>query len=276
MTLKLPTWRTFFAHDERPRAANRRADSTVCSSKIGPSSARSRRGPISWSRPPRRRRTRGRSSFPIPHKVRLRSPHRRPSTSRSPSRNENATTAVRPNDTGTVADSSVRRELVVFDSAVEDLDRLIEDIRNNSDASRHIEYVVLGENDGIERINSILASYDQLDAVHFVSHARDGALKLGDTWITDANFADYSEQFAALAHLAGRRRRSALLRLRTRRGRRGRASDAGVRTYHRGRRRRQHRQHGALRSSAPTGILSTRPVRSKRPGRSAPRSRVSG
>ena len=47
-----------------------------------------------------------------------------------------------------------------------------------------IEVVVLdGSRDGIDQITEILAGYQDLDAVHFVSHGTDGTVKLGDTLV---------------------------------------------------------------------------------------------
>ena len=50
------------------------------------------------------------------------------------------------------------------------------------------------DQDGIDQISELLQQYDQLDAVHILSHGSQGAVKLGDTWLTDDNVAGYAAQ----------------------------------------------------------------------------------
>ncbi len=64
-----------------------------------------------------------------------------------------------------------RRELVIVDSGVEDTERLVDDLRSSDLSGRGIEVVVLEPaRDGIAQVSEILAGYDDLDAVHIVSH----------------------------------------------------------------------------------------------------------
>src|SRR5207249_11838375 len=39
--------------------------------------------------------------------------------------------------------------------------------------------------DGVQQISAILAGYEHLDAVDIISHGADGAVKLGDRWLTE-------------------------------------------------------------------------------------------
>ncbi len=48
--------------------------------------------------------------------------------------------------------------------------------------------------DGIEQITEALAGHADLDAVHVLSHGTDGAVKLGDTWLTAENLDAYAGQ----------------------------------------------------------------------------------
>ncbi|MBW2421025.1 MAG: DUF4347 domain-containing protein [Deltaproteobacteria bacterium] len=81
-------------------------------------------------------------------------------------------------------DIVVRRELVIFDPGVEDYELLVNDLRASSPADRGIEVILLDpDEDGIAQIGEILAGYDNLDAVHIVSHGTDAAVQLGSGWL---------------------------------------------------------------------------------------------
>ncbi|MEE8311753.1 MAG: DUF4347 domain-containing protein, partial [Candidatus Binatia bacterium] len=78
-----------------------------------------------------------------------------------------------------------RRELVIIDAGVADSDQLVEDLRASAALGAGIEVVQLdAERDGVTQIAEILAGYDDLDAVHIVSHGSDGAVQLGSGWLT--------------------------------------------------------------------------------------------
>ena len=73
-------------------------------------------------------------------------------------------------------------ELVFIDNAVDNYQSLIDDLNAQSDSNRLIEVVVLdSQRDGIEQISSTLQQYEDLDAVHILSHGSDGSLQLGNT-----------------------------------------------------------------------------------------------
>ncbi|MCA9169585.1 MAG: DUF4347 domain-containing protein, partial [Planctomycetales bacterium] len=86
--------------------------------------------------------------------------------------------------TSTGSQESVR-ELVFVDSSIPDYDQLLSDLTTRLEYGRSLEVVLLSDSrDGIEQITTALAAYDNLDAVHFVSHGTDRAVKLGNTWLT--------------------------------------------------------------------------------------------
>ena len=86
-----------------------------------------------------------------------------------------------------------RRELVIVDSGVEDTERLVDDLRSSGVAGRGIEVVLLEPaRDGIAQISEILAGYDDLDAVHIVSHGSEGRIQLGSAWLDADSLATHA------------------------------------------------------------------------------------
>lgn len=95
-------------------------------------------------------------------------------------------------------DQTLRNELVIVDSSVSNYQQLVDDLESHNDESRHfIVEVIDGRIDGISQVTAILAKYQDLSAVHFVSHASDGTLDLGTTRLSEANVGGYAEAFVA-------------------------------------------------------------------------------
>ncbi|MCA9215240.1 MAG: DUF4347 domain-containing protein, partial [Planctomycetales bacterium] len=93
---------------------------------------------------------------------------------------------------------SVTRELVFVDTGAADYQQLVDDLLANHDDSRSVEVVLLdSDRDGIEQITQALADYDNLDAVHIVSHGTDRAIKLGNTWLQLDNLDGYAGEIAS-------------------------------------------------------------------------------
>ena len=74
-------------------------------------------------------------------------------------------------------------EIVFVDTATPDYQRLVEDMRNAAPADgRSLRFVLIdADSDGLARITETLAQQSAVDAVHVISHARDGAVQLGGT-----------------------------------------------------------------------------------------------
>src|SRR5262245_2530936 len=72
-------------------------------------------------------------------------------------------------------------ELVFVDTATPDYQALVDDMRATAQAEgRRLEFVLIDANsDGLAKITEALAKRSNLDAVHIVSHAHDGAVRLG-------------------------------------------------------------------------------------------------
>ena len=76
-----------------------------------------------------------------------------------------------------------RREIVFVDTGVEDWESLVADLRAQG-SERWLDVVLLdGDRDGVAQISDVLDDYQDLDAVHVVSHGAAGALQLGSTWL---------------------------------------------------------------------------------------------
>ena len=74
-------------------------------------------------------------------------------------------------------------ELVFVDTATPEYQALVDAMRESALAQgRNLEFVLIdADRDGIRKITDTLAQKSDLDAVHIISHATDGAVQLGAT-----------------------------------------------------------------------------------------------
>ncbi|MET0911082.1 MAG: DUF4347 domain-containing protein, partial [Ilumatobacteraceae bacterium] len=88
-------------------------------------------------------------------------------------------------------------EIAFVDTATRDYQQLVDDMRGNALAQgRDLEVVLIdAERDGIRKIADALAQKANLDAIHIVSHAVDGAVQLGAAQL---DFATLAERSAAI------------------------------------------------------------------------------
>ncbi|MCA9157444.1 MAG: DUF4347 domain-containing protein, partial [Planctomycetales bacterium] len=103
-----------------------------------------------------------------------------------------------PSSIATLAVASAEQqpsEIVFVDSAVPELQQLLDGLDRSG---RNIEVFVFDTNrDGIEQITEALNSRSDISSIHIVSHARDGAVRLGNTWLSEDNLAGYAGQLAS-------------------------------------------------------------------------------
>ncbi|TNF65647.1 MAG: DUF4347 domain-containing protein, partial [Gammaproteobacteria bacterium] len=95
------------------------------------------------------------------------------------------------NNSNLEKDYSVYQEVVIFDSRVKDPHTLIEDISRKAS----VEIIDIDEN-GVDEIARILSKYNNLDAVHIISHGNQGELYLGNTVLNSASLSFYKNQLA--------------------------------------------------------------------------------
>ncbi|MEL7086591.1 MAG: DUF4347 domain-containing protein [Cyanobacteria bacterium J06597_1] len=82
-------------------------------------------------------------------------------------------------------------EIAFVDSRIEDIDGLIQGIRDN------IQVILLDSSlGGVHQISTALSSYKDLDAVHFFTHGDTGQISLGASNLTHANVGAFSDPLA--------------------------------------------------------------------------------
>ena len=86
-------------------------------------------------------------------------------------------------------------ELLFIDSSAEDYERFLEDIEN-ANSPREFDIVVLDSTrNGIAQITEALADYQDLEAIHIVSHGANGRVQLGSTLLDHQNVDHYEAAF---------------------------------------------------------------------------------
>ena len=94
--------------------------------------------------------------------------------------------------------ATTRNELVIVDTSVADYQMLLTDILKQAGTDRHISVVILDANrDGITQISDALKQYDNLDAVHLISHGSAGMLQLGSSQLNATSLANRAADIAA-------------------------------------------------------------------------------
>ena len=92
------------------------------------------------------------------------------------------------------------REIVFVDAAVKGYEQIVNDLNHNADADRNIEVLVLDrDRNGIDQISSFLQDRDQIDAVHIISHGKDGNIQLGNTALNTASLLQNQTSISAWA-----------------------------------------------------------------------------
>ncbi len=88
-------------------------------------------------------------------------------------------------------------EVAFVDASAADHEQFVADLNRQREAGRRIDVVVLdSRRDGIAQIGETLAQYQNLDAVHLVTHGSGGSLKLGSTWLSADSLAGYAGDIA--------------------------------------------------------------------------------
>ncbi|QDV42402.1 hypothetical protein Enr13x_22470 [Stieleria neptunia] len=89
-----------------------------------------------------------------------------------------------------------RLELVFVDAGVGDHQQLIDDLRASNDFANLEIYLLDGSRDGVDQISEILSGYENVDALHLLSHGNDAKLRLGNATLDGGNLAGYAGDFA--------------------------------------------------------------------------------
>lgn len=84
-----------------------------------------------------------------------------------------------------------------INSGVADVDRMVEDLLQNSSEERRFDGVLLNERtDGVAQITGALQGHgqEQYDAIHIISHGSSAGVRIGGTWLTSERFETHAAQ----------------------------------------------------------------------------------
>jgi len=90
------------------------------------------------------------------------------------------------------AQTGKANEVVIIDSRVADQQTLLEGVKPSADA-----YVLDGSGDAIAQITDILSNYENLDALHIISHGDEGEVYLGDRTLSSDTLDQHAADLAA-------------------------------------------------------------------------------
>ena len=106
---------------------------------------------------------------------------------------ENADHSAAPAEPASSTVAVRTHELVFVDAGIQNYAQLVDDIMANADDDRSFEVIMLdADRNGVDQISRVLADRQDLDAVHFVTHGDEGAVKLGSTWLDSGNVNAYA------------------------------------------------------------------------------------
>ncbi len=95
---------------------------------------------------------------------------------------------------GTEGKEELRREILFIDKSIPDYQQLADDLLKKSGDGRQIDVVLLDiSRNGIIQISETLGRYQNLDAVHVISHGTDGTIQLGNARLTQDSLDSYAD-----------------------------------------------------------------------------------
>ena len=86
-------------------------------------------------------------------------------------------------------------ELIFVDSAVPDIEQLLDDLGNSGRGQQ--VFVLDPRRNGVDQITEILDSETEVDSIHVISHARAGSVKLGNAWLSQSSLSGHAGQIAS-------------------------------------------------------------------------------
>ncbi|XZE33950.1 cadherin domain-containing protein [Pirellulaceae bacterium SH501] len=88
---------------------------------------------------------------------------------------------------------ALRREVVFVQEGLNDIDRLLSDLQQDREGVDFEIHVLNSIEHGLDQIESLITQYDDLDAIHLVTHGADGFIQLGGGWLTSSNIEQYTD-----------------------------------------------------------------------------------
>ena len=99
-----------------------------------------------------------------------------------------------PNDTA----NAIQHELVVIDASLHDLQTLVDSFLQQENAGRDFDFYFLdNQRDGLEQIRESLDGHQQYAAIHLVTHAAEGMIQIGGSWLDTVTIVQHGESIAA-------------------------------------------------------------------------------
>ncbi len=79
------------------------------------------------------------------------------------------------------------QELIIIQDGIDNIDQLIADLVDCPDDRFFDIFVLNGMEDGFAQLDRLLSQYEDLDAIHIISHGTEGTIQLGGSWLTAWN-----------------------------------------------------------------------------------------
>jgi predicted outer membrane repeat protein len=86
-----------------------------------------------------------------------------------------------------------RQEIIIVDAATPDYQQLLDAIDTDTPATDYQIFILQSDRDGIEQITEILGGFDDIDALHLLSHGNETGVQLGSGWLDQASLDDYAD-----------------------------------------------------------------------------------
>ncbi len=94
-------------------------------------------------------------------------------------------------------DGEFSQEVVFVDANVEDLQELLDDLSLTAQSDRVLNVVLLDrDRDGVAQVTEALANFNDVSAVHLVSHGNESQLNLGSTTLTSQSLSAYAGEIS--------------------------------------------------------------------------------
>jgi hypothetical protein len=110
---------------------------------------------------------------------------------------ESQATDIEPQADLPLSENPAATTVVFVDTAVDDYETLVEDIRARVDDGSVAIVYLDSTKDGIGQISDYLAGASGISAIHVISHGVAGSLQLGSAVVNEQNIAQYAGQIAA-------------------------------------------------------------------------------
>ena len=98
--------------------------------------------------------------------------------------------------------SSISRAVFV-DTSIEGYESIVADIQKNNSSTDVAIFYLDAHRNGIEQITAALAQYDNLDAIHIISHGSAGAVEIGQTTLSQETLFQYEDDLLAWGKALG-------------------------------------------------------------------------